>query len=114
MLTIGEDTGGYAKRYRCPLGIYLMTVLSSLYSIIMDRAINAPGHGWICFGTKCKDKYYLKGQMELVDKLASDDTTTIGMLHSASKDVSIRFLDQCLNILNNKEILNGLKGSKII
>ena len=61
MLTIGEDTGGYAKRYRCPLGIYLMTVLSSLYSIIMDRAINAPGHRWICFGTKCKDKYYLKG-----------------------------------------------------
>ena len=52
--------------------------------------------------------------MELVDKLASDNTTTIGMLHSASKDVSIRFLDQCLNILNNKEILNGLKGSKII
>ena len=43
-------------------------------------------------------------------KLASKDTTYIGMLPSASKDVSIISVDQCLNILNNKEILNGLKG----
>ena len=26
------------------MGIYLMNVLSSLYGIIMDRVVNAPGH----------------------------------------------------------------------
>ena len=34
------------------------------------------------------------------------------MLPSPSKYASIKFSDQCLHILNNKEILNGLKGSK--
>ena len=33
------------------------------------------------------------------------------MLPSDSKDVSINFAYQCLHIPNNKEILNGLKGS---
>ena len=44
-------------------------------------------------------------------KLSSNDTTNIGMLPSASKDLSIKFPDQCLHIINNKEIFNGLKGS---
>ena len=49
--------------------------------------------------------------MELMGKLASNDTTNIVMLSSASKYVSIEFVDQCLHILNHQEILNGLKGS---
>ena len=44
-------------------------------------------------------------------KLEINDTNNIGMLSSASKDVSIKFVDQCVHILNNKEILNELKGS---
>ena len=47
--------------------------------------------------------------MELIGKLASNNTTNIYMLPSASKDVSIKFSDQYLHILNNKEILNGIK-----
>ena len=38
-----EDTDGCAKKYRCDLNIYLTTVLSSLYGIIINRAMNAPG-----------------------------------------------------------------------
>ena len=52
--------------------------------------------------------------MELIGKLWSNDTSKIGILPSASKDVSVIFSDQCIHILNNKEILNGLKGSKKI
>ena len=32
------------------------------------------------------------------------------MIPSASKYVSIKFADQCLHILNNKETLNGIKS----
>ena len=39
-----EDIDGCVKQYRCVLAIYLITVLSSSCGIIMDRAINAPGH----------------------------------------------------------------------
>ena len=48
--------------------------------------------------------------MELISKLASNNTLKIEMLPSASKEVSIKFEDHCINIINNKEILNGLKG----
>ena len=41
--TVWEDTNFCAKKYICALDIYLITVLSSSYSIIMDCAINAPG-----------------------------------------------------------------------
>ena len=44
LYTVWEDTDGFAKQYRCSLGIYLMTVISYLYRIIMDHAINATGH----------------------------------------------------------------------
>ena len=82
-----------------------MTVLSSSYVIIMDLAINAPGH-WnnVVDGLNAKEKRYLKEQMELIGGLASNGTSNIEMLPSASKYVSIKFLDQCIHILNNKEI----------
>ena len=49
--------------------------------------------------------------MELIGKLVSNYTSKIGMLPSASKYVSIKSAGQCIKIINNKEILNGLKGS---
>ena len=73
-----------------------MTVLSSSHGIIMDCAINAPGHGNNFFdGINATGKRYLKGKMELIGKLASNDTSKIGILPSASKYVSINFSDQC-------------------
>ena len=50
--------------------------------------------------------------MELIGKLESKFTSNIVIVPSASKDVSIKFSDQCIHILNNNEILNGLKGNK--
>ena len=48
--------------------------------------------------------------MELIGKLTSNYTTDIEIIPSSSKEVSIKFSDQCLHILNNKEKLNGIKG----
>ena len=103
MSTVWEDTNGWANQYMCTLVIYLMTVLSSWYGIIMDSVINAPGHGNnVVDGLNATDKHYFKGEMELIRKLGSNNTTKIGMLPSAWNDVSIKFSDQCLHILNNK------------
>ena len=49
--------------------------------------------------------------MELIGKLESNDTPKIGILPCASKYVSIKFKYQCIHILNNKDRLNGIKGS---
>ena len=74
MSTVLEATGFCANQYRCYLDIYSMTVLSYLYGIIMDLAINAPGHsGTFVRGINATDKHYLKNQMESLDKLPSKD-----------------------------------------
>ena len=90
--TVWEDTDGCVKQYRCALDIYLITVLSSSYGIITDLTINAPGHGNnVVDGLNATEKRYLKGKMELIGKLASNDTTNIGMLPSDSKYTPIKF-----------------------
>ena len=89
-----------------------MTVLSYSYGIIMDSTINVPVHGNnVVDGLNATENRFLKGKMELMGKLASNNTKNIGMLPSASKYVFINFLDPYLHMINNKERLNGLKGS---
>ena len=62
MSTVWDGTDGCAKKYRCSLGIYLMTVLSFSYGVIMDCANNAPGHGKnIFYGINVTGKRYFKG-----------------------------------------------------
>ena len=79
-----------------------MDVLSSSYGIIMDRAINEPGQGKnVVYGLSTTEKRYLKGKIEPIGKLGSNNNTEIGIILSASKDISIKFPDQCLHIINN-------------
>ena len=48
--------------------------------------------------------------MELLGKLASNDTSNIVMLPSASKSVSVKFVEKYLHIPNNNYRLHRLKG----
>ena len=57
------------------------------------------------------DKHYLNEQMEILGKSASNDTPNIGMITSASRDVSINLSEQCLQIITNNDRFIGLKGS---
>ena len=100
MSRVWEDTVGCAKQYMCALAMYLMIVLLSSYCFIMYRKINAPDHGNnFVNGLNEREKNYLKGEMELIGKLESNDTKNIGMLPSDSKDVYIKFADQCIHII---------------
>ena len=60
MSTVWEGTNVCENQYMCALAIYLMTVLPYLYEIMMDRAINAPGHGMNFCRINATDKLYLK------------------------------------------------------
>ena len=49
----------------------------------MDRVINAPDHvNNVVHGLNATGKRYLREQMELICKLASNDTSKIGMIPS--------------------------------
>ena len=73
MSTVWENTDGCAKQYMCTLDIYLMTVLSSSYVIIMDRAINAPCHGKMLLMDSMQRTNVIWSKMELIGKLASNN-----------------------------------------
>ena len=99
MTTTWEDNDGCAKQYRCALDIYLITLLLYLHGIIIDCTTNAPGHRNISFyGLKDTDKQYLREQMELLGKSASNDTSNTGMLPSALKHFPVNFEEQCLKL----------------
>ena len=69
-----------------------MNMLSSSYVIIMDHTINAPVHGNnVVHGINAMEKRYFRGEMEIIGKLGSNDTTKIGIISCVSKDVSIKF-----------------------
>ena len=70
----------------------------------MDCEINARSHGNnIVDGLNAPDKRYLKEQIELLGRLASNDTSKIGMLTISSKYVSIKISEQFIQIIKNKD-----------
>ena len=74
--------------------------------------MNTPGHvNNIVDGLNATGKFDLKEQMELIGQLSSNEISNIGMLPSAPKDVSVKFADQFIHIINDKYSLNGLKSS---
>ena len=42
---IWENTDGFSEQCICASALYLMSVMSKCYFIIIDRCISAPGHG---------------------------------------------------------------------
>ena len=42
--TIWENTVGCSEQYRCVSALYLMSVISQTYSLIVDQGISAHGH----------------------------------------------------------------------
>ena len=58
--TIWENTDGCAEQYKCASALYLMSVMSQTYSLIIDRGISAPGHGKeVVDGLNDVDKHYI-------------------------------------------------------
>ena len=39
-----DQTDGCKKQYRCSIAYYVMSYLSTSYQIVIDRAVDTPGH----------------------------------------------------------------------
>ena len=58
--TMWDQTDGCAKQYRCSIAYYLMSYLSKSYQIVLDRAVDTPGHGKdVGYGFNAFQKRYL-------------------------------------------------------
>ena len=78
--TIWEHTDGCIEQYRCASAMYLISVMSQTYSIIIDRGISAHVHGKeMVDGLNSVDKRYIYinlfssfnflGQSDLIHRL---------------------------------------------
>ena len=55
-----DQTYGCANNYRCLIAYYLMSFLSKSYQIVLDRAVDTPGHGkYVVDGFNAVQKRYL-------------------------------------------------------
>ena len=55
-----DQTDGWANKYRCSIAYHLMYYLSKSYQIILDRAVDTPGHGKdVVDGFNAVQKQYL-------------------------------------------------------
>ena len=58
--TMWDQTYGRAKQYMCSIDYYLMSYLSISYQIVLDRAVDKPGHGkYVVDGFNAVQKRYL-------------------------------------------------------
>ena len=86
MSIVCEKNYRCVHQYWCALAIYLLTVLSSSYGIIIDLVNNSLCHVNIVIDElNATEKLYLKVEMEIIGRLESDDTSKIVLNPSASK-----------------------------
>ena len=84
--TIWENTDGCSEKYRCASELYLMSVMSQCYSIIIDRGISAPGNGKeVLYGTNAVDKHYINQLMSTVQLPGSIIFDSQIQMHTGTK-----------------------------
>ena len=87
----GNDDG-CAEQYIYASELYLMSVMSQCYSIIIDRGISAPGHGKeVVDGLNATDKQYIYQLMSNVQLPGSKIFDSQILRHSCTqkKNVSL-------------------------
>ena len=88
--TIWENTDGCAEQYRCASALYLMSVMSQIYSIIIDRIISAPGHGKeVVDGLNAVDKRYIYQLSNDINRLLCAVIVAASCLLSSDKKSKI-------------------------
>ena len=59
--TLWEETDGCAKQYSCATAMYLLSLISVRFNIVIDRTVGAPDHGKdIVDGLNSADKAFFK------------------------------------------------------
>ena len=61
-----DQTYGCAKQYMCSIAYYLMSFLSKSYQIVLDRAVDTPGHGkYVLYGFNDVQRQYLANLLRM-------------------------------------------------
>ena len=90
-----NQTDGCAKQYRCSIAYYLMSYLSKSYQIVINRAVDTPGHGKdVVDGFNAAQKRYLATCLRMRSTPEKHKIDSKHMRVEAMTDVS-SFYDNC-------------------
>ena len=92
LITIWENTDGCVEQYICASSLYIMSVMSQCYSIIIDRGISAPGHGKeVVDGLNSIEKRYIHQWMSNIQLPGSRTFDSQILIHPCreNNDVSL-------------------------
>mgnify|MGYP000211327405 FL=1 len=105
------NTDGSGTQYRCSNALYFLSLLAFNYSIIIDRAVGAPGHGKdLVDGLNAVDKQYLKIIMRSIKTAQEDDDKKIRKIrqHTVFGKKVLSLAKECARLL----ILDREEGAK--
>ena len=106
--TIWENTGSSAEQYRCASELYLMSVMSQTYSVIIDRGISAPGNGKeVVDGHNAVDKRYIYQLMSKVQLPGSVIFYSQIKMHTGTENKDVSLSHELKNNLEEEHRQNG-------
>ena len=107
--TIWENTDGWAEQYRCASALYLMSVMSQFYSIIIDHDISAPVHGkQFVDGTNVIYKRYIYQLISNVQLIGSKTFYSHILMNSCKKNNYISLAKEFQKCLSKEHRKHGV------
>ena len=87
---IWENTDGCSEQYICDSALYLMSVMSQCYSVMIDPGISAPGHGKeVVYGLNAVDKIYIYKLMSNVQLHVSKIFDSHMQMHTGNQNYGV-------------------------
>ena len=116
--TIWENNDGCAEQCICASALYLMSVISQIYSLIIYRGISAPGQGKeVVDGLNAVDKRYIYQLMSKVQIPGSIRFDSHIKIHTGTekKDASLarKFKDHLEGEHRKNGVIDQVKSRKI-
>ena len=92
-----DQTDGCAKQYRCSIAYYLISYLSTSYQIVLDRAVDTPGHRkYVVDGLNAVQKQYLATCLRMLSNPEKDKIDSKRMRVEAMIDKGeVSFAEEC-------------------
>jgi len=111
--TIWEFTDGCAKQYRCAKAVHLLSFLSSLLKVTIDRQIDAPGHGkGFVDGENGIDKSYLAMMMCMLQCPEVETQERRMQAATMIENASTSFAEECARLCSHGDRKTGVKRTR--
>ena len=108
--TMYDTTDGCACQYRCSKAFFLLSVIAAGRRIIIDRAIDAPGHGkGVVDGMNAIDKGYLGKCLCLTSTPEVHNDERRMNIHSMNEEGEFSFAEECQRLCVHRDNI-GMTG----